>query len=251
MTNPNNSEGMEISSDQQNRGTRRAFVKWFAGLGAGLGGVVWIRTRSLEDGIPWPLRRMHQANEAVSRVLFSGQRRVREFSPALAGEPRVNGTFGMLPAGSAGEIILEIPNRPGRTLSVAELISGLRRVEETTELKCIEGWSQIVTWGGVRFADVAERLGIKADQFPFVALRTADDGYYVGLDSPSAFHPQTLLCDEMNGAPLTAGHGAPLRLIIPVKYGIKNIKWIGRIQFLSSRPSDYWAERGYDWYAGL
>ncbi len=63
-------------------------------------------------------------------------------------------------------------------------------------------------------------------------------------------HPQTLLCYEMNGEPLTLEHGAPLRLVTPVKYGIKNIKRIGTIRFTDKRPADFWAERGYDWYAG-
>jgi DMSO/TMAO reductase YedYZ molybdopterin-dependent catalytic subunit len=66
----------------------------------------------------------------------------------------------------------------------------------------------------------------------------------------SAVHPQTLLCYEMDGRPLTPEHGAPLRLVIPVKYGIKNLKQIGTIRFTDVRPADYWAERGYDWYAG-
>ena len=55
---------------------------------------------------------------------------------------------------------------------------------------------------------------------------------------------------EMNGKPLEDRHGAPLRLVMPVKYGIKNIKRIGTIEFTDRRPADYWAERGYDWYAG-
>jgi DMSO/TMAO reductase YedYZ molybdopterin-dependent catalytic subunit len=55
----------------------------------------------------------------------------------------------------------------------------------------------------------------------------------------------------MNGANLTAGHGAPLRLVIPVKYGVKNIKRIGTIAYTNKRPQDYWANEGYDWYAGL
>ena len=75
-------------------------------------------------------------------------------------------------------------------------------------------------------------------------------GYYVGLDIESALHPQTLLCYAMDDRPLSLGHGAPLRLVIPVKYGIKNIKRIGTIRFTDERPADYWAERGYDWYAG-
>jgi DMSO/TMAO reductase YedYZ molybdopterin-dependent catalytic subunit len=83
-----------------------------------------------------------------------------------------------------------------------------------------------------------------------VSLETPGRGYYVGLDIESALHPQTLLAYEMNGAPLQPMHGAPLRLAIPVKYGIKNIKRIGTIRYTNVRPADFWAERGYDWYAG-
>jgi DMSO/TMAO reductase YedYZ molybdopterin-dependent catalytic subunit len=79
---------------------------------------------------------------------------------------------------------------------------------------------------------------------------TSDEGYYVGFDIPSILHPQTLLAYEMNGAPLTLEHGAPLRLATPTKYGIKQIKRIGRIEYTDKRPRDFWAERGYDWYSG-
>jgi DMSO/TMAO reductase YedYZ molybdopterin-dependent catalytic subunit len=82
-------------------------------------------------------------------------------------------------------------------------------------------------------------------------MATPDEEYYVGLDMKSALHPQTLLAWEMNGKPLELSHGAPLRLVIPVKYGIKNIKRIGTIRFTDQRPGDYWAEEGYDWFAGL
>jgi DMSO/TMAO reductase YedYZ molybdopterin-dependent catalytic subunit len=82
-------------------------------------------------------------------------------------------------------------------------------------------------------------------------MQTPDQTYFVGLDMASALHPQTLLCYEMNGADLTSDHGAPLRLVIPVKYGVKNIKRIGKITYTNDRPEDYWANEGYDWYAGL
>ena len=74
--------------------------------------------------------------------------------------------------------------------------------------------------------------------------------YYVGLDIESALHPQTLLCYEMNGLPLTLAHGAPLRLFTPVKYGIKSIKRIGTIRFTNQRPRDYWAETGLQLVCG-
>ena len=70
-------------------------------------------------------------------------------------------------------------------------------------------------------------------------------------DRPSALHPQTLLCYEMNGSPLTEAHGAPLRLVSTVKYGYKCIKRISVVELTEQRPSDYWAKRGYDWYGGL
>ena len=85
----------------------------------------------------------------------------------------------------------------------------------------------------------------------YVELETPDKKYYVGIDMPSAIHPQTILAYEMNDKPLEPQHGSPLRLVIPVKYGIKNLKRIGKIAFSETRPPDYWAERGYDYYAGF
>jgi DMSO/TMAO reductase YedYZ molybdopterin-dependent catalytic subunit len=122
----------------------------------------------------------------------------------------------------------------------------------------------VVRWQGVRFVDFVRRFslgtrsgapadpyGAPADLWPYVGLATPDEAYFVGLDVASALHPQTLLCTRMNGAPLAAENGAPVRLVIPSKYGIKNIKRIGIVRFGPTRPPDYWAQRGYDWYAGL
>jgi hypothetical protein len=150
---------------------------------------------------------------------------------------------------------------PGLLLTLDD-IKSLPRVEMTTELKCIEGWSTIVNWAGARFSDFiaqflpATRNGSQpdlnraADFVRYVSMVTPDGGYYVGMDMPSILHPQTLLAYEMNGAPLPLPHGAPLRLVTPTKYGIKQIKRIGRISFTDERPADYWGERGYDWYSG-
>jgi DMSO/TMAO reductase YedYZ molybdopterin-dependent catalytic subunit len=143
-------------------------------------------------------------------------------------------------------------------------IKRLPRVEMTTEHKCIEGWSTIVNWAGARFSDFAAAYNLATrdgtppdirnrprDLVRYVSLETPDGGYYVGIDMESALHPQTLLCYEMGGKPLAIEHGAPLRLVTTVKYGIKSIKRVGRITFTDERPPDFWAERGYDWYAGL
>ena len=131
-----------------------------------------------------------------------------------------------------------------------DFVRQLPKVEFVTELKCIEGWSNKVHWGGARFRDLAREF-TPAAGMEYVGMETPDGDYYVGLDMASAMHPQTLLCYEMNGKPLEYHHGAPLRLAIPSKYGIKNIKGVGRILYAAQRPRDYWAERGYDWYAGV
>jgi DMSO/TMAO reductase YedYZ molybdopterin-dependent catalytic subunit len=117
-------------------------------------------------------------------------------------------------------------------------------------------------FGGVRFLDFVRQFGLATrsgrapdssprDLYRYVYLATPDEDYYVGLDLASALHPQTLLCDTMNWQPLTREHGAPLRLYLAVKYGYKSLKRLGLIRFQDERPPDYWAARGYDWYAGL
>jgi DMSO/TMAO reductase YedYZ molybdopterin-dependent catalytic subunit len=134
-------------------------------------------------------------------------------------------------------------------------IKALPRTEMITEFKCIEGWSTIVHWAGVRFSDFAMQYAGKVRQEdlpPYVSLTTPDKKYYVGWDIQAILHPQTLLAYEMNGEPLRPEHGAPLRIASPTKYGIKQIKRIGRIEFTDERPADFWADPqyGYDWYAG-
>lgn len=236
--------------------TRRGLLRGgVAAAGAALGWA-WLRNRSSADGIPWPLRSVHRLNERIWSGVYSPGRLAPEFPPGRAGEPMANGHYGQPDDTRAADwaVTVSHPGAADRTFRLADL-ARLPRVEMTTEFKCIEGWSQIVTWGGVRFADfvAAHDLGRGPGgrPYPYVSFTTPDGEYYVGLDIPSATHPQTLLCDRMNGDLLPAAHGGPLRLVIPVKYGIKNIKWLARVRFADDRPADYWAERGYDWYAGL
>jgi DMSO/TMAO reductase YedYZ molybdopterin-dependent catalytic subunit len=174
-------------------------------------------------------------------------------------EPRVNGDIGLEdPDQDLSQWKLQIKSpvsgNPNLILGIAD-IHRLPRTEISINFKCIEGWSEDMTCAGVRFSDflAACDLGKRGESgyFDYVALITPDRKYYVSLDMESMLHPQTLLCYEMNGAPLSYDNGAPLRLIIPIKYGIKNLKQIGTVSFSDTRPPDYWAEQGYDWYAGL
>jgi hypothetical protein len=152
---------------------------------------------------------------------------------------------------------------PGLLLTMAD-VKKLPRVEMVTEFKCIEGWSEIVHWGGARLRDFLAAfppLNGSHNQFDsreqasgipkYVGFETPDGRYYVAIEREVALHPQTLLTYEMNGQPLTPDHGAPLRLVTPLKYGIKQLKQIGRMTYTDTQPHDYWHEQGYDYYAGL
>lgn len=236
--------------------SRRAFLVGGIAALAGYGGWRWLRSQPYVDGTPAPFRSMLRFNESVaSRLLFDEHHRAETFSPRQAVMPRYNGDVGLggdFDPASWGLKVMGLGASAAAPLEIMlDQIMALPRVEMVTELKCIEGWSTIVHWTGARFADFVAKFGGSKNLPNYVSLATPDGGYYVGLDLPSALHPQTLLCYGMNGAALTPEHGAPLRLVTPTKYGIKNIKRIGTIVFTGERPGDFWAERGYDWYAGL
>jgi Oxidoreductase molybdopterin binding domain len=146
------------------------------------------------------------------------------------------------------------PGTPGLLLTLDDILK-LPKHELVTQFKCIEGWSQIVHWGGVRMADLVAAYppekGPDGRLPRYLYMETPNGDYYVGYDLKVCLHPQTLLVTEMGGSPLTQYHGAPLRLHAPTKYGYKQIKRIGLIAYTNQRPDDYWTKLGYDWYAGL
>ncbi|MDB5270144.1 MAG: molybdopterin-binding oxidoreductase [Hymenobacter sp.] len=247
------------------RRSRRSFIGLgLAGL-AGIGGWKWLISQPADEGIPRPLRKVLDANSHLTQAYFKETRLAPEFARSRAKAPRVNGRVGLAQELDPATWRMRVQGYgTGKTqeFTLAD-IKALPKVEMTTELKCIEGWSVVVHWAGARLSDFlaryplatrsghpADPLNPPADLAPYVGMRTPDELYYVGLDMASALHPQTLLCYEMNGEPLTAAHGAPVRLVTPLKYGIKHLKRIGTIAFADTRPKDYWAELGYDWDSG-
>ena len=146
-----------------------------------------------------------------------------------------------------------MPGTSGLLLTMEDVLK-LPKYAMVTQFKCIEGWSQIVQWGGVRLADLIEAYPpalIDGREPKYVYMETPNGDYYVGYDLAVCRHPQSLLVTEMMGAPLTQFHGAPLRVHMPMKYGYKQIKRIGLIRYMNERPDDYWTKLGYDWFAGL
>ena len=157
--------------------------------------------------------------------------------------------------GEAGESYSTFPAKTPGLLLAMDDITKLPKRELVTQFKCIEGWSEIVRWGGYRMADLIAAFppARKPDgTLPrYVYMETPNGDYYVGYDLHDCLQPQTLLVTEMSGQPLEQPHGAPLRLHTPAKYGYKQIKRIGLLAYTDTKPDDYWTELGYDWYAGL
>ncbi len=208
-----------------------------------------------EVGALKPLRRGLELNEYLfSTFLYSNKHKSREYATNLAApKVRVNGDVGVSTNIDTASWKLQLVKSKGDTINISlDEIKALPKAEVTFDFKCIEGWHQITHWGGVRFSDFVKKYGlINYTSFKYVGMQTPDSSYYVGIDMPSMMHQQTILCYEMNGKPLPVNQGFPLRLIIPVKYGVKHLKRIGTIFFANEKPRDYWYEQGYDYYCGM
>ena len=114
---------------------------------------------------------------------------------------------------------------------------------------CVEGWSAVASWQGVRLSEVAKVVGLDS-RVRYVEFRSFDSDYWSSWDLASALHPQTLLAYGMNGHQLGSGHGAPLRLYSAVKLGYKMVKYLTEVNFLPNKTGGYWEDQGYDWFAG-
>jgi len=241
---------------------RRTFVSFSVFIGVNIAAFgAWKWLRNSPDEVPGvtaraqePLRKALDKTEQVFRPLFSHHHLVKTYPKLRAVKNvRKNGDIGLKSSIDNSVWQLQVKKRSGDILPLSlEELKSLPKTELIFDFKCVEGWDQVQHWGGVRFADFINHFNLQKEAaMQYVGLVTPDNKYYVGIDMDSALHPQTLLAYEMNDEPLTSIHGAPLRLIIPVKYGIKSLKRIGSMFFSDQRPPDYWAEQGYDYYSGL
>ncbi|GHE03944.1 molybdopterin oxidoreductase [Allgaiera indica] len=149
-------------------------------------------------------------------------------------------------------------------LSLADL-RAMPQQSQITRHDCVEGWSCIAKWQGVRLSHLLDRAGTRpAARYVvfrcFDALSTGLDGpqfYYESIDLRTARHPQTILALAMNDAPLPVANGAPLRLRVERQLGYKMAKYVKSITLVSTLSGirggkgGYWEDRGYEWYAGV
>lgn len=245
--------------------------------GAALGSAALVGGCDALARTPW-FRSLLESGEGltrgVQRALLSADDLAPEYSEAdLSPVFRANGStspdspeYKRLAANGFADWRLEVGGlveRPA-SFSLAELRAMPARTQITRH-DCVEGWSCIGKWTGVPLGTLLAqvKLGAAARYIVFSCADTLEqplDGtrqYYESIDLADAFHPQTILAYDMNGAVLPVPHGAPLRLRLERQLGYKMAKYIMRIDAVESLSGygrgkgGFWEDRGYEWYAGI
>jgi DMSO/TMAO reductase YedYZ molybdopterin-dependent catalytic subunit len=266
-------EPIEVESSLLRRWTRRDVLLFGAGAlatlavgGSQLPRKVWqelglVQGGTIEPENKWLLNKALRLDDEVSTLLYSQHHLVPTYTRSQI-TPLKNNYNGATP---------DPAYIPGWRLTLGGLSSGLavsldietllarhRIHDQITRLVCVEGWSAIAWWSGLRFDEllhayppVSQAKWAHMESSVNLDANGTPDPYFVSIELLTAQHPQTLLATHLNGKPLTVEHGAPLRLLVPMKLGLKNIKAITRITYTQDEPPDYWAKRGYSRYDGI
>ena len=157
-------------------------------------------------------------------------------------------------------------DKPG-TYDLGDLISGMTIEERIYRFRCVEAWSMIIPWQGFQLSALLTKLGVQAgakyvgfetlvrpEEMPGQQMGILDWPYVEGLRLDEAMHPLTLIATGLYGQPLPNQNGAPIRLVVPWKYGFKNIKAIVRITLTDTQPACTWnkmAPQEYGFYANV
>lgn len=156
--------------------------------------------------------------------------------------------------------------KPG-VIGLEDIIRPHRQEERIYRMRCVEGWSMVIPWLGIPLAEVLKRFEPTSQakfvefisladpvQMPGVQSPVLDWPYVEGLRIDEAMHPLTLLAAGMYGRELPAQNGAPVRLVVPWKYGFKSAKSIVRIRFVEMPPQTSWMKAGsreYGFYSNV
>src|ERR1700676_280377 len=245
------------------RRTRRDVLLFGAGAMAALAGAgsllpqdtltrLGLRRNMSSLGKEWLLNKALRIDDDVAEAVYSPRRTVPTYTKSQI-PPLKNNYNGATP--DAGYIpgwhltLDGLASGVSVALDIRSLMTGFSIREQITRLGCVAGWSAIAWWAGLRFDDLL-RAYPPASQAKWVRVGSSvnldasgnPDPYYVSIDLATARHPQTLLATHLSGQPLALEHGAPLRLLVPVKLGLKNVKAITRITYSAGEPRDYWAQ---------
>jgi len=264
---------MEVAPQVLHHWTRRDVLLFGAGAVAAVaaGGALLPQTTLKRLGIihenkdwpqkEWLLNKSLRIDDDVAEALYSANRLVPTYTKSQITALK-NNYNGATPDASyipEWRLTLDgLASGSSVSLNIRNLLASFQVHEQITRLVCVEGWSAIAWWAGIRFDDLL-RAYPPMSQAKWARIESSvnlgpwgnPDPYFMSLDMSTARHPQTLLATHLNGHPLTVDHGAPLRLLVPVKLGLKNVKAITRITYAAQEPKDYWAERGYSYYDGI
>ncbi len=156
--------------------------------------------------------------------------------------------------------------KPGK-YTIEDLLKLSAQEERIYRLRCVEGWSMVIPWVGYSLAELIKKVEPQGNArfvefvtladpktMPFVGSRVLDWPYTEGLRMDEAMHPLTLLAFGMYGEVLPNQNGAPVRLVVPWKYGFKSAKSIVKIRFVEKEPSTAWnkaAAQEYGFYSNV
>ncbi len=223
--------------------------------GARAAGLVSLGGLACDSGKPHAgfLGLMEHVNERFQRALFDPSALAPEL-PESAETPledfpryKIGLVYPAAPEGWA----LRVGGLVARPMTLTlDALQRLPRTRTRVTHHCVEGWSAVASWDGVRLSEIARLVG-PDPRARYVEFRSFEPGYYSSWDLESALHPQTLLAYAMDGRPLARGHGAPLRLYSAVKLGYKMVKYLTTVSFLPIRTGGYWEDQGYEWFAGV
>jgi DMSO/TMAO reductase YedYZ molybdopterin-dependent catalytic subunit len=244
-----NHEGALLASIE-----RRLFLKRGLSLGALslLAGCDLTDQLTYDERVQRMLRAMSKWNDGAQAWLFDPKRLAPEFPESMITNPFPFNAYyeeDEVRLVDATDYKLEVGGmiREKRAWRLPELYA-LPEVSQVTRHICVEGWSAIGKWSGVRFSEFLQRIGADLTA-RYVGFKCADD-YSTSIDMATALHPQTLLAFKYAGQVLPPKYGFPMKLRIPTKLGFKNPKHITEIFVTNQYPGGYWENKGYNWFSG-
>ena len=205
------------------------------------------------DAAEGTLHKISKFNDRVQEWLFNPNTLAPEYPESAITRPfPFNGYY---PESDAPEVDgatyhLEvgglIDNKAPWTL---EQLYALPQESQITRHVCVEGWSAIGKWSGVRFSEFLHRVGADT-RAKYVWFRCAE-GYSNTIDMATALHPQTQLTFKFDNQILPRKYGFPMKCRMPTKLGFKNPKYITAIYVQNNDAGGYWENQGYNWFSGL
>ncbi len=229
---------------------RRLFLR--QGLSVGALALLSGCAISDDESVQKALSAMSNWNDRVQGWLFDPSRLAPEFPESAITKPfPFNAYYGIDEVidvdGGGYKLQLAGRIREKKPWTLPELYA-LPQVSQVTRHICVEGWSAIGKWSGVRFSDFLQRVGADLSA-KYVGFNCADD-YYSSIDMATALHPQTVLAFRYADELLPPKYGFPMKLRIPTKLGFKNPKHITEIFVSDTNPGGYWEDKGYNWFSG-